>query len=102
MTANVKLVERLEEIHKVLHEAGYAGKPTLADSVTIARQAMSLLITDLRSPSPAQGTYSIEDIRGWLVSLRKYGMQAQPFAALEHPVYGIAAWKSKQLDAGGK
>lgn len=51
----------------------------------------------LRSPSPAQGMYSVEDINEWMIAYL-YGdyYGCEPRRMLNDLEFGIAAWKAKQ------
>lgn len=54
------------------------------------------IIAALRSPSPAQGMYSVEDIEGWRGYVDALCDAGRAFVSLRDPIHGIAAWKSKQ------
>lgn len=60
--------------------------------------ALAYAIAALRSPSPAQGMYSVEDIEGWLLGFTHNCLHTARDIHLRHEQFGIAAWKAKQLE----
>lgn len=91
MNENVKIADRLEALFK---RHGWYDNARHEEYLSI--------LAALRAPSQAQGTYSIEDMKNWkrdvLILLGKFtAFPVLPDVA--DPNYGIAAWKSKQLDA---
>lgn len=91
MTTHAEAIKELQLIHDGIKEETSLG-PSERD--TRQMESLMLAIDALRSPSPAQGMYSVEDIEAWHEA--ECNRLATPFDK-RAPYVGIAAWKAAQL-----